>query len=99
MKIIFPQVEETLLLHLLSNADNNVQKASEELVLLGYTKRELSSPPPVVLDKQRTNGNSSDDNNLIGDHNNSSNSEKLTPALQLKNCTEMEKLKSIVIII
>lgn len=90
MKIIFPQVEETLLLHILSNADNNVQKASEELVLLGYTKRELSSPPPVVQNKQRTNCSSSGGNNLT-DRNNLNAPEKPP---RLKDYTEKEKLQS-----
>ena len=33
---MFPTVEEYLLLDVLSNSDNNVQKAAERLVKMGY---------------------------------------------------------------
>ncbi|XP_058988028.1 uncharacterized protein LOC131807023 isoform X2 [Musca domestica] len=41
MKMIFPKADETLLLDVLANADNNVQKASEKIISLGYTKKEF----------------------------------------------------------
>ncbi|XP_059477898.1 uncharacterized protein LOC132198117 isoform X2 [Neocloeon triangulifer] len=51
MKGLFPNAEETLLLDVLSNADNNVQKASEKLASMGFEKRD--SPPPRVVQKHR----------------------------------------------
>uniref|UniRef100_A0A1B0C543 WW domain-containing protein n=1 Tax=Glossina palpalis gambiensis TaxID=67801 RepID=A0A1B0C543_9MUSC len=48
MKTIFPKADETLLLDILANADNNVQKASEKLISLGYTKRDFAPPPKVM---------------------------------------------------
>jgi len=44
MKNIFPKADEELLLDILANADNNVQFASEKLISLGYTKREMQQP-------------------------------------------------------
>ena len=40
---MFPTVEEYLLLDVLSNSDNNVQKAAERLVKMGYVKRDTPS--------------------------------------------------------
>lgn len=42
MKGIFPKAEETLILDVLANADNNVQKASEKLLSIGYEKKDTS---------------------------------------------------------
>ncbi|XP_032574088.1 uncharacterized protein LOC6616411 isoform X3 [Drosophila sechellia] len=44
MKNIFPKADEELLLDILANADNNVQFASEKLISLGYTKRDMQQP-------------------------------------------------------
>ncbi|XP_015043462.2 uncharacterized protein [Drosophila pseudoobscura] len=44
MKNIFPKADEMLLLDILANADNNVQFASEKLISLGYTKRDMQQP-------------------------------------------------------
>ena len=43
MKSVFPTVEEYLLLDVLSNSDNNVQKAADRLVKMGYVKRDTPS--------------------------------------------------------
>ncbi len=40
---MFPTVEEYLLLDVLSNSDNNVQKAADRLVKMGYVKRDTPS--------------------------------------------------------
>ncbi|KAL4717730.1 hypothetical protein ACJJTC_000879 [Scirpophaga incertulas] len=40
LKSIFPKAEETLILDVLANKDNNVQKASEELISMGFPKKE-----------------------------------------------------------
>lgn len=39
LKSIFSNVDETILLDILEQSDNNVQKASEKLIDLGYEKR------------------------------------------------------------
>ncbi|XP_017038073.1 uncharacterized protein [Drosophila kikkawai] len=62
MKNIFPKADEELLLDILANADNNVQFASEKLISLGYTKREMQQPhrpnnrPPELAPDQQTGG-------------------------------------------
>lgn len=53
---MFPKAEETLILDVLANKDNNVQKASEELISMGFPKKETiikqqkkkekETPPP-----------------------------------------------------
>ncbi|XP_020816296.1 uncharacterized protein LOC110190267 isoform X5 [Drosophila serrata] len=59
MKNIFPKADEELLLDILANADNNVQFASEKLISLGYTKREMQQPhrpnnrPPELAQDQQ----------------------------------------------
>ncbi|XP_032526954.2 uncharacterized protein LOC116777493 isoform X6 [Danaus plexippus] len=40
LKSVFPKAEETLILDVLANKDNNVQKASEELISMGFSKKE-----------------------------------------------------------
>ena len=40
---MFPTVEEYLLLDVLTNNDNNVQKAADKLVKMGYVKRDTPS--------------------------------------------------------
>lgn len=45
MKSVFPTVEEYLLLDVLGNSDNNVQKAADKLVKMGYVKRDTPSAP------------------------------------------------------
>ncbi|XP_013147475.1 PREDICTED: uncharacterized protein LOC106110260 isoform X2 [Papilio polytes] len=42
LKSIFPKAEETLILDILANKDDNVQKASEELIGMGFTKKDTS---------------------------------------------------------
>ncbi|XP_045542006.1 uncharacterized protein LOC106717087 isoform X1 [Papilio machaon] len=42
LKSIFPKAEETLILDILANKDDNVQKASEELISMGFTKKDTS---------------------------------------------------------
>merc|ERR1712008_583077 len=44
-KSVFPTVEEYLLLDVLTNNDNNVQKAADKLVKMGYVKRDTPSAP------------------------------------------------------
>lgn len=65
MKNIFPKADEMLLLDVLANADNHVQFASEKLIALGYTKRDMQQPhrpnnrPPLgqAQDQEQAAGN------------------------------------------
>lgn len=41
-----------LLLDLLANADNNVQKASEKLTSMGYEKRDTTAPKKTNRDRE-----------------------------------------------
>ncbi|XP_076668948.1 uncharacterized protein LOC143369201 isoform X3 [Andrena cerasifolii] len=52
LKNIFPKVEETMLLDILEQSDNNVQKASEKLIDLGYEKRNLTGPKSLARRKE-----------------------------------------------
>ncbi|XP_047524971.1 uncharacterized protein LOC125062835 isoform X3 [Pieris napi] len=54
LKSVFPKAEETLILDVLANKDNNVQTASEELITMGFSKKQTviipvkqESPPPI----------------------------------------------------
>ncbi|XP_031359198.1 uncharacterized protein LOC116182800 [Photinus pyralis] len=56
MKFIFPKAEETMILDILSGNDNNIQKASEILIEMGFEKRDnakkqsvLSKPEPAKV--------------------------------------------------
>lgn len=51
MKTIFPKADETLLLDILANSDNNVQSASEKLISMGYVKKDFV--PPKVSNRQK----------------------------------------------
>lgn len=41
MKNLFPKADETLLLDVLANSENNIHATSEKLESLGYTKKEI----------------------------------------------------------
>jgi len=45
LKGVFPTVEEYLLLDVLANTENNVQKTSDKLSKMGYVRRETPSAP------------------------------------------------------
>ncbi|KAK0157882.1 hypothetical protein PV328_011569 [Microctonus aethiopoides] len=49
LKNVFPKVEETLLLDILEQSDNNVQKASEKLIEQGYEKRNPTGPNKSII--------------------------------------------------
>lgn len=42
---MFPKADEAMILDVLANVDNNVQKASEQLVRMGYEKKEMTPAP------------------------------------------------------
>merc|ERR1712215_513421 len=52
LKSVFPTVEEYLLLDVLANSENNVQKASDKLVKMGYVKRETPAAPRLHAKKR-----------------------------------------------
>ncbi|XP_068618637.1 uncharacterized protein [Battus philenor] len=52
LKSVFPKAEETLILDILANKDNNVQKASEELIGMGFVKKETIINQPKKTDKK-----------------------------------------------
>lgn len=52
LKSIYPKADETLLLDILANADNNVQIASEKLTTMGYEKRDTTAPRVTNRNKE-----------------------------------------------
>ncbi|XP_008546616.1 uncharacterized protein LOC103570602 isoform X2 [Microplitis demolitor] len=52
LKNVFPKVDETLLLDILEQSDNNVQKASEKLIEQGYEKRNPTGPSKSLIRPQ-----------------------------------------------
>lgn len=42
---MFPKAEETIILDVLAMVENNVQKASEQLITMGYEKKEMTPAP------------------------------------------------------
>lgn len=52
LKSVFPTVEEYLLLDVLANSENNVQKAADRLVKMGYVKRDAPSAPRLHAKKK-----------------------------------------------
>ncbi|XP_018374767.1 PREDICTED: uncharacterized protein LOC108768727 isoform X1 [Trachymyrmex cornetzi] len=52
LKNVFPKVDETILLDVLEQSDNNVQKASEKLIELGYEKRNPTLPARALTKKR-----------------------------------------------
>lgn len=45
LKSMFPKCEETVILDILSSVENNVQKASEQLIRMGFEKKEITPAP------------------------------------------------------
>lgn len=52
LKNVFPKADETILLDILEQSDNNVQKASEKLIDLGYEKRNPTLPAKALAKKK-----------------------------------------------
>lgn len=53
LKNVFPKVDETVLLDMLEQSDNNVQKASEKLIELGYEKKNPTGPSKNASSKPK----------------------------------------------
>jgi hypothetical protein len=49
---MFPKAEETIILDVLAQYENNVQKASEQLVRMGFEKKELTPAPRLSYRKK-----------------------------------------------
>lgn len=45
LKSMFPKADEAIILDVLAMVDNNVQKASEQLVQMGYEKKDITPAP------------------------------------------------------
>lgn len=51
MKSIFPNADETIILDCLQNNENSIQKTSEKLGEMGYSKKEIVKPVTYVKAK------------------------------------------------
>lgn len=49
---MFPKCEETIILDILASVENNVQKASEQLIRMGYEKKEMTPAPRLAHRKK-----------------------------------------------
>ncbi|XP_058170402.1 muscle M-line assembly protein unc-89 isoform X3 [Anopheles ziemanni] len=85
MKSIFPKAEETLILDVLANADNNVQSASQALLKMGYDKREQPVPQRNAS-RKGTGGSQGADDGIP--------EEPKTPTPKLKSPEEKKKIKT-----
>lgn len=52
LKNVFPKVDEYILLDTLEQCDNNVQKATDKLLDLGYEKRDPTAPSRASIKKK-----------------------------------------------
>ncbi|XP_052896188.1 uncharacterized protein LOC128303312 isoform X3 [Anopheles moucheti] len=86
MKSIFPKAEETLILDVLANADNNVQNASQQLLSMGYDKREQPIPQRNSASRKGTGTSQATEDDKK--------EEQKTPTPKLKSPEEKKKIKS-----
>uniref|UniRef100_A0A182LW38 WW domain-containing protein n=1 Tax=Anopheles culicifacies TaxID=139723 RepID=A0A182LW38_9DIPT len=86
MKSIFPKAEETLILDVLANADNNVQTASQQLLTMGYEKREQPVPQRNSASRKGTGTSQATEDDKK--------EEPKTPTPKLKSPEEKKKIKS-----
>jgi hypothetical protein len=84
MKSVFPAVEETLLLDILVNAENNVQKATEKLVTMGFEKRD--TPPPRLTQRRKEEEQKALEKQRIA-------ASTPTPPPRMKSLEEKQKMK------
>ncbi|XP_049294034.1 uncharacterized protein LOC125769377 isoform X4 [Anopheles funestus] len=86
MKSIFPKAEETLILDVLANADNNVQTASQQLLSMGYDKREQPIPQRSSASRKGTGTSQATEDDKK--------EAQKTPTPKLKSPEEKKKIKS-----
>lgn len=65
VKGLFPKAEETVILDVLANVDNNVQKAADRLVQMGYQKRDMISANKALLRKKEIEQQEREDKLLL----------------------------------
>lgn len=89
-----------LLLDILANADNNVQKASEKLTSIGYEKRDTTAPKQtnrnreeIVLKERIEAENTPPRQSRIKSNEEKQKSELIT---MTRNCTELNKFEIII---
>ncbi|XP_044732894.1 uncharacterized protein LOC123295562 isoform X2 [Chrysoperla carnea] len=82
MKSIFPSVEETILLDVLTSNENNVQKASEALLEMGYEKKDMKPPKLQQTKSEEDKANATDT------------SKEPTPPPRMKTLEEKAKIKA-----
>lgn len=52
VKGLFPKAEETIILDILANCDNNLKNASEQLISMGYQKRDMVTANKIASKKK-----------------------------------------------
>ncbi|XP_067013924.2 uncharacterized protein [Anabrus simplex] len=82
LKSVFPKVDETLLLDILSNSDNNVQKATEKLLTMGFEKRD--TPPPRLTLRRKEEEQKAHEQSLATP----------APPPRMKSLEEKQKMKA-----
>ncbi|XP_076265063.1 uncharacterized protein LOC143199151 isoform X5 [Rhynchophorus ferrugineus] len=70
MKSIFPRADETIILEVLQNNDNSIQRSSDVLRDMGYEKKETVKPSmakvdPVIIEKPEDKKNKVDETPVI----------------------------------
>eukprot|EP00092_Neocalanus_flemingeri_P013921 GFUD01015017.1.p1 GENE.GFUD01015017.1~~GFUD01015017.1.p1 ORF type:complete len:561 (+),score=121.00 GFUD01015017.1:687-2369(+) len=53
LKSVFPTAEEFLILDVLANSGNNVQKAADRLVKMGYVKKDPLAAPSTITENEK----------------------------------------------
>ncbi|PSN52977.1 hypothetical protein C0J52_01127 [Blattella germanica] len=84
LKSVFPKAEETLLLDILSNSDNNVQKATEKLIAMGFEKRDTPPPRLTLRRKEEEQQKAISETQPV----------MPTPPPRMKSLEEKQKMKS-----
>ncbi|XP_062550285.1 uncharacterized protein LOC134215044 isoform X2 [Armigeres subalbatus] len=87
LKSFFPKADEDLILDVLANADNNVQTASQQLIKLGYEKRDQSA-------NQRSSRKGSEKDGQSQSGADAKRAESQTPTAKPKSHDEKKKIKA-----
>lgn len=82
MKSIFPNADETIILECLQNNENSIQKTSERLGEMGYSKKEIVKP---VTSNVKTKIQDSDEGEK------EKKSQNITLSVRTKSAEEKEK--------
>ena len=79
---MFPKADESIILDILANVENNVQRASEQLKAMGYEKKEMT-PAPRLSHRKKEEHQSKKDREVI----------EPTPPPKMKTAEEKKKCK------